>query len=57
VARLRPRARAPRAVSAQPAPLAFAGEAVTLYASRMHPAGARYEALWRAPLGATLREG
>jgi 2'-5' RNA ligase len=57
VARLRPRARAPRAVAVQPAPLAFAGEAVTLYASRLHPAGARYEALCRAPLTATLADG
>jgi RNA 2',3'-cyclic 3'-phosphodiesterase len=57
VARLRPRARAPRAIAAQPAALAFAGEAVTLYASRLHPSGARYEALSRAPLTATLRGG
>jgi RNA 2',3'-cyclic 3'-phosphodiesterase len=56
VARLRPRARAPRAVAARPAALAFAGEAVTLYASRLHPSGARYEALCRAPLTATLAD-
>jgi 2'-5' RNA ligase len=48
VARLRPRARAPRAVEAAPEPLAFAAEAVTLFASRLHPSGARYEALVRA---------
>jgi RNA 2',3'-cyclic 3'-phosphodiesterase len=51
VARLRPRARAPREVAAAPPALAFRGEAVTLYASRLHPAGARYEALARARLG------
>jgi 2'-5' RNA ligase len=57
VARLRPRARAPRAVAAQPAALAFRGEAVTLYASRLHPSGARYEALCRAPLATRLADG
>jgi 2'-5' RNA ligase len=50
VARLRPRARSPREVSRAPEPLAFHGSAVVLYASRLHPAGARYEALARAPL-------
>jgi 2'-5' RNA ligase len=50
VARLRPRARAPRSVDAAPEPIEFAGEAVTLYASRLHPHGARYEALARVPL-------
>jgi RNA 2',3'-cyclic 3'-phosphodiesterase len=50
VARLRPGARPPRAVNAAPAALAFCGEAVTLYVSRLHPAGARYEALARATL-------
>jgi RNA 2',3'-cyclic 3'-phosphodiesterase len=51
VARLRPRARAPREGPAEgPEPLAFRGEAVTLYASHLHPAGARYEALARVPL-------
>jgi 2'-5' RNA ligase len=54
VARLRPRARAPREIAAVPAPLRFHAEAVTLYASRLHPAGARYDALARAPLAATL---
>jgi 2'-5' RNA ligase len=52
VARLRPRARPPRAVEVAPRPLAFDGEAVTLYVSRLHPAGARYEALARATLAA-----
>ena len=33
-----------------PAPLEFDGAAVTLYRSRLSPAGARYEALARAPL-------
>jgi 2'-5' RNA ligase len=50
VARLRPHARPPREVDAAPEPVAFAGEAVTLFASRLHPHGARYEALFRAPL-------
>jgi 2'-5' RNA ligase len=49
-ARLRPRAKAPKALAAQPAPLAFTAEAVTLYVSRLHPSGARYEPLERAPL-------
>jgi 2'-5' RNA ligase len=52
VARLRPRARAPRAVDDAPEPVAFAGEAVTLFASRLSPHGARYEALARVPLPA-----
>jgi 2'-5' RNA ligase len=50
VARLRPGARAPRTVDAAPEPLWFAGQAVTLYVSRLHPAGARYEPLARAAL-------
>jgi 2'-5' RNA ligase len=50
VARIRPRARAPRAVEVAPEPLAFRGEAVTLYESRLHPSGARYEALVRVGL-------
>jgi len=48
VARLRPRARAPRAVEAAPEPLEFDGEALTLFVSRLHPQGARYEPLVRA---------
>jgi RNA 2',3'-cyclic 3'-phosphodiesterase len=54
VARLRPRARAPREIAAAPAPVRFHAEAVTLYASRLHPGGARYEALARAPLAVRL---
>jgi 2'-5' RNA ligase len=50
VARLRPRAPAPREAPGEPGSLAFRGEAVTLYASRLHPSGARYEALRRARL-------
>jgi RNA 2',3'-cyclic 3'-phosphodiesterase len=45
VARLRPRARAPRMVEAAPEPLAFDGAALSLYRSLLHPAGARYENL------------
>jgi 2'-5' RNA ligase len=50
VARLRPRARAPRSVDATPEPLEFAGEALTLFVSRLHPSGARYEPLTRIAL-------
>jgi 2'-5' RNA ligase len=50
VARLRPRARPPRAAGLPLEPLAFHPPAVTLYVSRLHPAGARYEPLARAPL-------
>jgi 2'-5' RNA ligase len=50
VARLRPRARPPRAADLPLEPLAFHPGAVTLYVSRLHPAGARYEPLARAPL-------
>jgi RNA 2',3'-cyclic 3'-phosphodiesterase len=49
VARLRPRARPPRAVAVAPEPVAFAAAAVTLFASRLHPHGARYAALERVP--------
>ncbi|HEX4689541.1 MAG TPA: RNA 2',3'-cyclic phosphodiesterase [Solirubrobacteraceae bacterium] len=45
VARLRPRARAPREVDGAAEPVAFAAGPVTLFASHTHPAGARYEAL------------
>jgi RNA 2',3'-cyclic 3'-phosphodiesterase len=48
VARLRPRARPPRQVETSPDPVAFAATAVTLFASRLHPSGARYAALVRA---------
>jgi RNA 2',3'-cyclic 3'-phosphodiesterase len=50
VARLRPRERAPRAVEAGPEPLEFPGEALTLFESRLHPHGARYEPLVRVKL-------
>jgi 2'-5' RNA ligase len=50
VARLRPRARAPRAAGAAPEPLEFRGESLTLYVSHLHPHGARYEPLVRVPL-------
>jgi 2'-5' RNA ligase len=50
VARLRPRARAPREVEGGPEPRAFRGEAVTVYRSHLHPQRARYEALSRVLL-------
>lgn len=50
VARLRPRARPPRAAGLPLEPREFTPEAVTLYVSRLHPKGARYEPLARAPL-------
>jgi RNA 2',3'-cyclic 3'-phosphodiesterase len=50
VARLRPRERAPRTVSATPEPLEFHGESLTLFESRLHPHGARYEPLSRVSL-------
>jgi 2'-5' RNA ligase len=51
VARLRPRTRAPRESALTVDRLQFSGQAITLYASRLHPSGARYEALSRARLG------
>jgi 2'-5' RNA ligase len=50
VARLRPRARAPRALDAAPSALEFFGDALTLFESRLHPSGARYEPLVRIAL-------
>jgi RNA 2',3'-cyclic 3'-phosphodiesterase len=50
VARLRPRARAPRAVGGAPETVTFTAPTLTLFSSRTHPAGARYEALVRAIL-------
>jgi 2'-5' RNA ligase len=50
VARLRPHARPPRSAGLPLEPLGFAPEAVTLYVSRLHPKGARYEPLARAAL-------
>jgi 2'-5' RNA ligase len=51
VARLRPRARAPRSVPAAPEPLEFTGGPLTLFESRLHPHGARYVPLTRVSLG------
>ena len=50
VARLRPRARAPRTIDEAPEPLEFAGGPLTLFESRLHPQGARYEPLTRVSL-------
>jgi 2'-5' RNA ligase len=50
VARLRPRARAPRSVPATPERLEFTGGPLTLFESRLHPHGARYEPLTRVSL-------
>lgn len=50
IARLRPRVRPPREAELDVEPIAFAGQAVTLYVSRLHPHGARYEPLVSAPL-------
>ncbi len=50
IARLRPRVRPPRTARLDVEPLDFAGRSVTLYVSRLHPSGARYEPLASAPL-------
>jgi 2'-5' RNA ligase len=51
VARLRSGARPPRAAAtAGPEPVAFHGEAVTLYRSSLRRGGAQYEPLARVPL-------
>jgi 2'-5' RNA ligase len=50
VARLRAQARAPRSISEAPEPLEFAGGPLTLFESRLHPHGARYEPLTRVSL-------
>jgi RNA 2',3'-cyclic 3'-phosphodiesterase len=50
VARLRAGARAPREVAAAPPPLRFTATLLTLFASRLHPSGARYEPLARVEL-------
>jgi 2'-5' RNA ligase len=50
VARLRSGARAPRSLDVALEPLEFAGEALTLFESRLHPHGARYEPLERVKL-------
>jgi RNA 2',3'-cyclic 3'-phosphodiesterase len=46
VARLRPGARPPRSLDAEPEPLAFTAGAVTLYRSRLARGGAVYEPLF-----------
>ena len=46
VARLRPRARAPRALEAAPEPVSFTAGPVTLYRSRLGRGGAVYEPLF-----------
>jgi 2'-5' RNA ligase len=51
VARLRPGARAPRAVAAEPEPLAFAAGSVVLYRSHVGRGGAVYEPLAARVLG------
>ena len=52
VARLRAGERSPRSAPPEgPSPVQFAGEAVTLYRSRLSRAGARYEAVERVPVG------
>jgi RNA 2',3'-cyclic 3'-phosphodiesterase len=51
VARLRPRARPPRSTDLRVDAPAFSAQALTLYASRLHPSGARYDPLARATLG------
>jgi 2'-5' RNA ligase len=50
IARLRPRVQPPRTAALELEPLEFTGEAVTLYVSRLHPSGARYEPLASARL-------
>jgi 2'-5' RNA ligase len=50
IARLRPRTRPPRDAALTVDRLQFRGEAVTLYVSRLHPSGARYEPVSRAML-------
>ena len=52
IARLRPRVRPPRGAALAVEPLEFEGKAVTLYVSRLHPSGARYEALASAAFSA-----
>jgi 2'-5' RNA ligase len=51
VARLRRGVAAPRVADVAPARVEVPGSSVTLFASRLSPAGARYEALVRVPLG------
>jgi 2'-5' RNA ligase len=51
VARLRPRTRPPRSATITLDRREFSATAVTLYVSRLHPSGARYDPLERAWLG------
>jgi 2'-5' RNA ligase len=52
VARLRAGERSPRTAAIEdPEPVAFAGDAVTLYRSLLSRAGARYEPLMRVEIG------
>jgi 2'-5' RNA ligase len=51
IARLRPRTRPPRDAPLHLDRREFSATAVTLYASRLHPGGARYDPLARARLG------
>jgi 2'-5' RNA ligase len=53
VGRLRPRTPPQRQTDLTIAPLVFHGHAVTLYVSRLHPSGARYEPLATALLDAS----
>ncbi len=53
IARLRPRVRPPRTAALDLEPLEFVGRSLTLYVSRLHPSGARYEPLATEPLCAT----
>lgn len=50
VGRLRPRERPPRSLPAEPESLEFHADTLTLFESRLHPRGARYEALSRVTL-------
>jgi 2'-5' RNA ligase len=50
VARLRPRARPPRSLTVAPERLSFSGGPLTLFESRTHSDGARYEPLVRVTL-------
>ncbi|HEX6024469.1 MAG TPA: RNA 2',3'-cyclic phosphodiesterase [Solirubrobacter sp.] len=50
IARVRPRVAPPRTAALEVERLEFRGEAVTLYESRLHPSGARYEPIASARL-------
>lgn len=55
LARLRPRARAPREAHVELAPIAFSAPSVTLYESRLHPRGATYLPRVKAALEQRVR--